>query len=263
LRPPEAELAAVRFALDLARRYPVRLCIAHSTLAGVIELAEASGVRDRVFVEATAHHLVLAAEQAVPRAGDPSWDNRYKVNPPLRPETLRTALAARLAQGIDGLGSDHAPHTLAEKAQPYDAAPSGIPGVEYQLPLALSWWREGRIGLERFIELTSGAQARFFGLNKGRIAEGADADLILVDPDATWTVGAGGDTVASRCGYSLYTGMRLRGRVEATWVAGQVAWTRAGGWTGPVPPRWADAAAESTAGSGGHAGAHVRDACCD
>ncbi len=259
LRPLEAELTAVNFALGLARRYPVRLCIAHTTSARVIELAEASGVRDRVFIEVAPHHLLLSSERIVPPD-----DNRFKVNPPLRPEAVRAALAERLAQGIDGLGSDHAPHTLAEKRQPYDAAPSGIPGVEYLLPLALSWWREGRIPLERLIELTSGAAARFFGLNKGRLAVGADADLILVDPDAVWTVGQGDDRVASRCGYTLYEGMTLRGRIELTIVGGRVVWTREHGWSDPVPARWAD-----TSGSGGAAasGPHVApagaDPCCD
>jgi dihydroorotase len=233
LRPLEAELSAVRFAIELAQRYPVRLCIAHTTSAHVIEAAEASGIRDRIFVEVAAHHLVLASEQI-----GPPDEQRFKVNPPLRPEKERAALAARLTEGIDGLGSDHAPHTLAEKRQPYDLAPSGIPGVEYQLPLAVSWWREGRISLSRLVELTSGAAARFFGLNKGRVEVGADADLILVDPEAVWTVGQGDDRVASRCGYSLYAGMTLRGRVELTLVAGHVAWSRELGWPDPAPARW-------------------------
>ena len=261
LRPLEAELAAVRFALELARRYPVRLCIAHSTSAEVIRLAEESGVRERVFVEVTPHHLVLASGDI-----DPPTDNRYKVNPPIRPESVRAGLAMRLGEGIDGLGSDHAPHTLAEKAQTYDSAPSGIPGVEYQMPLAISWWREGRISLDRLIALTSGSVSRFFGLNKGRIAAGADADLILVDPEAEWRIGAGGDQVASRCGYTLYAGMKLRGRIEMTIVGGHVAWTREGGWSDPVPARWAG---DSTPGSGGRPVAHVHrggstsDTCCD
>jgi dihydroorotase len=266
LRPLEAELAAVRFALELARRYPVRLCIAHTTSAQVIDLVEAGGVRGRVFVEVAPHHLLLAQERiGAGEDGRPGQDNRYKVNPPLRPEAVRAALAARLTAGIDGLGSDHAPHTPAEKRQPYDAAPSGIPGVEYQMPLAISWWREGRFSLERLIELTSGGAARFFGLNKGRVAEGADADLILVDPDAQWTIGRGDDRVASRCGYTLYEGMTVRGRIETTIVGGHVAWTRQGGWPDPVPARWRDA---NPPGSGGRGEAHAdpnapRDPCCD
>ena len=257
LRPLEAELKAVAFALGLAKRYPVKLCIAHTTSARTIELAEASGIRDRIFIEVAPHHLLLSGETIVP-----ADDNRYKVNPPLRSEAERAALARRLIQGIDGLGSDHAPHTLAEKRQPYDQAPSGIPGVEYQVPLALSWWRAGRLPLARLIDLTSGAAARFFGLNKGRIAEGADGDLILVDPDAVWTIGRGDDSVASRCGYSLYEGVSLKGRIEMTVVGGRVAWTREQGWPDPVPPRWAwsedqpggGAARESTA---------AKPPCCD
>lgn len=230
-RPLEAELAAVRQALALAAKYPVRLCLAHTTSARVVELAERSGIRDRVFVETAAHHLVLAAERIVPPE-----DNRYKVNPPLRPESERAALFRRLADGIDGLGSDHAPHTLAEKARPYPQAPSGIPGVEYQFPLALSWWRQGHVHLERLIGLTSANVARFFGLNKGALEPGKDADIVLVDPDARWTIGADGDAVASKCGWTLYGGMAVHGRVEVTIAAGRVMWTRARGWSEPDRP---------------------------
>jgi dihydroorotase len=264
LRPLRAELAAVGQALALAARYPVRLCIAHSTCAGVVDLAERSGIRERVFVEVTAHHLTLAAERIVPPE-----DNRYKVNPPLRPEAERAALFQRLARGIDGLGSDHAPHTLAEKSQPYAQAPSGIPGVEYQFPLALTWWRQGAIDTQRLIDLTSGNVSRFFGLDKGALEVGKDGDIVLVDPDAHWTIGADGaagpdgDRVASQCGWTLYGGMAMQGRVEATIRAGRVVWNRAGGWADPDRP------ASPTPGSGGKPQAHAaaqdraRDACCD
>jgi dihydroorotase len=257
LRPLEAELSAVRLALDLARRYPVRLCIAHTTSARVVEMAERSGIRERLFVEVAPHHILLSSDQI------PDLDaNLYKVNPPLRIEGERAALAARLENGIDGLGSDHAPHTLAEKRQSYELAPSGIPGVEYQMPLAISWWREGRISLERLIDITSGAAARFFRLPGGRISEGAEANLILVNPDAEWIVGSGDDQVASRCGYSLYAGLKLKGRVELTMVDGHIVWTRAGGWADPPPHQWAE---ERFPGSGGLASVHARrdTACCD
>jgi dihydroorotase len=149
---------------------------------------------------------------------------------------------------------------LAEKQQPYAQAPSGIPGVEYQFPLALTWWRQGAIDLPRLIALTSGNVSRFFGLNKGALEPGRDADLVLVDPNARWTVGADGDAVASRCGWTLYGGMAMQGRVEATIVGGRVAWTRAGGWTDPERPA---SPAASSPGSGGKGLAHASDACCD
>jgi dihydroorotase len=151
-------------------------------------------------------------------------ENRYKVNPPLRSEAERAELFARLGEGIDGLGSDHAPHTLAEKQAPYDRAPSGIPGVEYLFPLAVDWWRRGVISLERLLALTSGNAARWFGLPKGSLAPGADADLVLVQPDARWRVAQGDDAVASLCGWTVYEGRELLGRPEVTVVAGRVVY---------------------------------------
>ena len=223
LRSLAAELAAVDAALALARAHGVRLYLAHVTSARVVERAAASGLAGAICTEVCPHHLLLATEDIAP-----PLENRYKVNPPLRPEAERAALMAQLPAGIDVLGSDHAPHTLAEKEAPYDEAPSGIPGVEYLYPLAIDWWRRGRITLERLLALTSGNAARFFGLTKGALAPGADADLVLVDPDAEWVIGAGDDRVASKCGWTLYGGRRLRGRIERTLVAGRVVWRRGG-----------------------------------
>ena len=228
--------------------------VKYTPVGGTISVTVQRDGAERVFVEVTAHHLTLATERILPPD-----DNRFKVNPPLRAEAERAALFARLADGIDGLGSDHAPHTLAEKAQPYAQAPSGIPGVEYQFPLALTWWRKGVFSLQRLIDLTSGNVSRFFGLNKGGIESGKDGDLVLVDPEAYWTVGGNGDQVASKCGWTLYGGMAMHGRVETTIVAGRAAWTRATGWTDPDRPE----ARGGTPGSGGKPHAHGRDACCD
>jgi dihydroorotase len=224
LRSAEGELAAVRQALDWAREYGTRLYLAHCTLAGAVRLAEDSGIRERVFVEACPHHLLLSVDSIAGPA-----ENRYKVNPPLRTEAERAELFACLGAGIDGLGSDHAPHTMAEKEAPYDRAPSGIPGVEHLFPLALDLWRRGTISLERLLALTSGNAARWFGLPKGALAVGADADLVLVDADAEWTLGAGDDRVASKCGWSLYDGRTLRARPVATVVAGRVVYRHGAG----------------------------------
>jgi dihydroorotase len=226
LRSAEGELAAVAQALAWARRYGVRLYLAHCTLAGAIRLAGESGIRERVFVEVCPHHLLLSVADIAP-----PLENRFKVNPPLRTAAERAALCDTLtrpsgAGSCDGLGSDHAPHTLREKEAPYDEAPSGLPGVEYLFPLAIDMWRRGLLSLERLIALTSGNAARFFGLPKGRLAPGADADLALVDPDARWTVAAGDDAVASRCGWTPYQGRTLHGRVETTVVGGRVAYQR-------------------------------------
>ncbi|MDH4120079.1 MAG: dihydroorotase family protein [Deltaproteobacteria bacterium] len=219
IRSLEAELSAVTRALELAARHGTRLYLCHITSAQAVALAQAHPARDRVMVEACPHHLLLSVEGMA----DPV-PNRFKVNPPLRPEALRAELWSKLAAGIDVLGSDHAPHTLAEKEQPYDLAPSGMPGVEYLLPLALNEWAQGTFSLERLMDLTSGNAARFLGLNKGKLAPGFDADLVLVDTHRRWRVGEDGDRPASLCGWTPYQGRVIRGRVERTLVGGVIVY---------------------------------------
>jgi len=229
LRPLEAELRAVDQALAMAAEHGARLYLCHVTSARVLERVEASGIRGRVFVEVCPHHLLLSTEAvAAP------LENRFKVNPPLRAEAERAALFAELGRRIDGLGSDHAPHTLGEKGHAYDEAPSGIPGVEHLLPLAIDWWRRGVFDIDRLIALTSGNAARFLRLPKGTLHPGADADLVLIDPERHWTLGQDGDRVVSKCGWSPYLGRALRGRPEVTIVAGRVVYD----WERPeeIPP---------------------------
>lgn len=218
-RPLEAELQAVERALAWAAEYGVQLYLAHVTSARVLDLVEAHPRREQVFVEVCPHHLALAVESIA----EP-LPNRYKVNPPLRPEDERAALFEALAERIDGLGSDHAPHTLAEKDTPYEQAPSGIPGVEYLLPLALTWHHAGHYGLERLVALTSGNAARWFGLNKGSLEPRMDADLVLVDMDEAWSIAEGDDRVASACGWTPYAGRAMQGRPQVTIVGGRVVY---------------------------------------
>ena len=220
LRPLAAELSAVEQALALAKTWGNRLYLCHVTSAAVLDRVEASGIREQVFVEVCPHHLVLSLDAiAAP------LENRYKVNPPLREESQRRELFAALVNRIDGLASDHAPHTKEEKSAPYDEAPSGIPGVEYLLPLALTWWREGHIGMQRMIDLTSANVARFLDLPKGSLQPGRDADLVLVDPEHQWRIGAGGDSVASKCGWSPYEGRSVLARPEVTIAGGEVVYS--------------------------------------
>ena len=124
----------------------------------------------------------------------------------------------------DVLGSDHAPHTIEEKAKTYPASPSGMPGVQTLVPLLLNHVAEGRLSLRRFIELTSSGPQRVFGLvGKGRIALGYDADFTIVDLKKRWTVGR--DWLASRCDWSPFDGMDLTGKAVGTIVRGhRVMW---------------------------------------
>ncbi|MDH4225550.1 MAG: dihydroorotase family protein, partial [Deltaproteobacteria bacterium] len=220
LRPAEAELSSVRRALNLAARHGNRLYLCHITQAEVVELVEQSPIRDRVFVEVSPHHLLLSTQNM-----DEPLPNRLKVNPPLREEAQRQALWAMLAGRVDGLGSDHAPHTLAEKELPYSQAPSGLPGVEYLLPLALDWWASGEFDLARMAALTSGNVSRFLRLNKGRLAPGLDGDLVLVNTESRWHVAQGDDRVVSKCGWTPYAGRLMRTRPEVTVAGGRVVYS--------------------------------------
>jgi dihydroorotase len=122
------------------------------------------------------------------------------------------------------IGSDHAPHTRDEKARSYPASPSGMPGVQTLLPLLLDHVAKGRMSLQRLVDLTSAGAQRVFGLvTKGRIAAGYDADFSIVDLKAQWTVEE--RWLASRCGWSPFTGMALTGRPIGTIIRGQkVMW---------------------------------------
>ncbi len=123
---------------------------------------------------------------------------------------------------VDVLGSDHAPHTLEEKAKPYPASPSGMTGVQTLVPIMLDHVNAGRLTLERFVDLTSAGPQRLFGIvGKGRIAAGFDADYSVVDLKARWTIEQ--EWLASRCGWSPFTGMTLSGKVMGTFVRGHQA----------------------------------------
>ena len=215
LRALEAELRAVEQVLQLAKIYPIQLYVAHTTSAGVIERVEQSGLEERVMVEVCPHHLVLSTEDI-----QSPIENRFKVNPPVRRPAEQIALLEALGR-VGCLGSDHAPHTLQEKEAPYDQAPSGMPGVEYLLPFALTWWAEGKIDSHQLVELTSTRAANFFGMNKGKLEPGFDADIVLVDTEKVWRVGEGIDRITSKCGWSPYVGREMRGLPVVTIVGGR------------------------------------------
>jgi len=217
-RDDESALLATTRILKLARaaRRPVH--ILHITTPAELELIAQH--RDVATCEVTPQHLTLAAEDAYPRLG-----TYAQMNPPIRSAAHVAGLWHWLGQGVpDVLGSDHAPHTIEEKAKPYPASPSGMPGVQTLLPLMLDHVARGHLSIERLIDLTSAGVQRIFGLQcKGRIAVGYDADFSVVDRKGHFTITE--DWLASRCGWSPYTGMELRGRVVGTVIRGQaVMW---------------------------------------
>ena len=175
-------------------------------------------------VEVTPQHLTLTAEEAYPALGA-----RAQMNPPLRSAAHVAALWAGLAGGVaDILGSDHAPHTLEEKAKPYPASPSGMPGVQTLLPVMLDHAAAGRLSLARLVDMTSAGPQRLFGIaGKGRIAVGYDADLTVVDLRAERTIE--GAKMASRSGWTPFDGRKVRG-----WPVGTIIRGRRVMWDGDV-----------------------------
>ena len=217
-RDDESALLATRRILKLARDAGRRIHILHVTTPAELELIAQH--KDIATCEVTPQHLTLAAEDAYPRLG-----SYAQMNPPIRSGAHRDGLWHWLNQGVpDVLGSDYAPHTREEKAKVYPASPSGMPGVQTLLPLMLDHVANGRLTLQRLVDLTSAGPQRVFGLvTKGRIAAGYDADFSVVDLKARWTIEE--SWLASRCGWSPFTGMTLTGKPVGTIVRGQrVMW---------------------------------------
>ncbi len=217
-RDDDSAMLATKRIIALARAAGRRIHILHVTTPA--ELEYIAQHKDIATCEVTPQHLTLAGEDAYPRLG-----TYAQMNPPIRSGAHRDGLWHWLSQGVpDVLGSDHAPHLAEEKAKPYPASPSGMPGVQTLLPLMLDHVANGRLTMQRLVDLTSAGPQRVFGLvTKGRIAAGYDADFSIVDTTARWTVED--SWLASKCGWSPFTGMTLTGRPVGTIIRGQrVMW---------------------------------------
>ncbi len=215
-RDAETALTATRRLLRLARaaRRPVH--VLHVTTAE--EVALLRDHRDLATVEVTPQHLTLTAPECYERLG-----TLAQMNPPIREACHQEALWQAVRDGgVDCLGSDHAPHTLEEKAKPYPASPSGMPGVQTLVPVMLTHVAAGRLSLARFVALTSAGPARLYNMaGKGRIAVGFDGDFTVVDLHARRTIRR--DWLASRCGWSPFEGMTATGWPVVTVVRGHIA----------------------------------------
>jgi dihydroorotase len=214
-RTAEAEAAAVERAVAVAGDTGAQLHIAHTSTPEGVDTAAAAGAT----CEVTPHHLFLSREDL------DDLGTYGRMNPPLRDEARRAAVFERVADGtVDVLATDHAPHTVDEKEQGLWDAPSGVPGVETMLPLLLEAARQGHWSYERVRDLTARNPARIFDLpRKGRVEEGYDADLVLVDPDRPREIR--GDDLHSKCGWTPFEGW-TGVFPELTVVRGQVVYER-------------------------------------
>jgi len=214
VRDAESAIRSTRRLVGLAKALGKRIHVLHVTTAD--EIAFLADHKDVASVEVTPQHLTLTAPDAYERL-----KGYAQMNPPIREAHHQAGLWRGIAMGVaDVLGSDHAPHTKDEKARPYPASPSGMPGVQTLLPVMLTHVAEGRLTLERLVDLTSHGPQRIFGLaDKGRVAEGYDADLTMVDLNARRVIRH--DEMASRCGWTPFDGFEAKGWPTATIVRGK------------------------------------------
>ena len=214
-RDEEAAVISTARLIRIAKKHNKRIHVLHLSTAEELPLLAAA--RDVATVEVTPHHLTLSAVDYA-RLG-----TKLQMNPPVRDARHREALWDAINSGlVDVLGSDHAPHTLEEKAKPYPLSPSGMTGVQTLVPIMLNHVNEGRLSLERFVDLTSHGPLRIFNLRgKGRIAEGYDADFTIVDMKRTETITT--QWIESRCGWTPYDSVKVKGWPVGTFVRGHRA----------------------------------------
>ena len=214
-RSVEAALTATKRIVNLGRAAGRPVHVLHITSAE--EMAYLAEHKDVATVETTLNHLTMAAPDCYEEKG-----SLAQMNPPVRDAGHRDALWQAISDGVvDVIGSDHAPHTLEEKDRPYPSSPSGMPGVQTLLPLLLDHFNQGRLTLERLVDLTAYGPHRIFGIaKKGRIALGWDADLVAVDLKAKRTIT--NDWIASKCGWTPFDGKEVTGWPMATFVRGNI-----------------------------------------
>lgn len=215
----QAALLATQLALKLSNKYQRRLHILHLSTGEEAELLR----REKpswVTAEVTPQHLLLNTS-AYEKIG-----SLAQMNPPLRELRDNEILWQALLDGvIDFIATDHAPHTLAEKAQDYPNTPSGMPGVETSLPLMLTQAVQGRCTVAQVANWMSAAVAKAYKIpNKGKIAPGFDADLVLVDLDNYRPVVR--EEMVTKCGWSPFEGWNLTGWPVVTVVGGKVVFEK-------------------------------------
>jgi dihydroorotase len=221
-RSPEVAVSSTRRLLAIQAETGAKVHVLHISTADELPLlAAAKRTQGRkVTAEVTQHHLTLAGPDDYQRLG-----TYVQMNPPVRDVATREALWRGVADGtLDILGSDHAPHTHEEKRHPYPQSHSGMTGVQTTLPILLNHVAAGRLSLQHFVRMSSETPAEIFRIKgKGQIAEGFDADLVLVDLARIETIS--NRQIASRVGWTPYDGKRVQGWPIGTILRGhKVAW---------------------------------------
>ena len=202
-------------ALEMAMKHKTRLVLCHISTKEEVEMARAAKISNPGIIAETSCNYLWFCNEDYARLG-----SRVKCNPAVKTAADRQALRDALAQGlIDTIGSDHAPHLLSEKEGTYCKAPSGLPSIQQTLPVLLTIAAQEEIPLTRIASVFSENAAALYGLNRGKIAAGYEADLVVFDYSKEFQVKA--EDQLSKCGWTPYEGETLKGVIEAVYINGQ------------------------------------------
>lgn len=220
IRSREACYKSSSMAVELAAKYGSRLHILHISTEEELSLFSdsPSDVNKKITSEACIHHLWFT---------DKDYDDKgvyIKWNPAVKESRDRDAIREAVKNGrIDIIATDHAPHLRSEKEQPYTKSASGGPLVQHSLVAMYELVKQGVFTMELLVEKMAHAPARIFGVvDRGFIREGYYADLVLLDPDSSFTVSE--ENILSKCGWSPFEGTEFSSTVTHTWVNGELAW---------------------------------------
>jgi len=213
-RDEETAIRSTKRVLNIARKTGGKVHVLHITTAEEMEILAKN--KDICTVEVLPQHLTF---------NDSIYEDLgslAQMNPPIRAERHQKALWNAINSGVvDILGSDHAPHTLEEKAKPYPQSPSGLTGVQTLVPIMLDHVNNGKLTLERFVDITAHGANRVFSLKKkGRIAKGYYGDFTIVDMEQQWTIT--NDWIASKAGWTPYHNRKVKGKPTHTIIRGNI-----------------------------------------
>jgi dihydroorotase len=216
IRGREACYLSSSMAVELAKKYGTKLHILHLTTAEELKLFSNKPLSEKhITSEVCVHHLFFDEAYYYPLG------NKIKCNPAIKAASDREALLDALKAGyLDVIATDHAPHTIEEKSKHYFEAPSGLPLVQHALTLMLDFYHRGELGIEFIVDKMSHKVAELFQIkDRGYIDEGSYADLIIVDPNKSWTIDK--SNIAYKCGWSPLEGFIMKGKVISTMCNGQ------------------------------------------
>ena len=220
IRSEEACYDASSRAVAMAKKFGTRLHILHISTAKELSLFDNSIPLEekKITAEACIHHMWFSEEDYNTKGTLIKW------NPAVKTAQDRDQIfQAVVDDRIDVIATDHAPHTLEEKAQSYTKAPSGGPLIQHSLVAMLEFYHQGRISLEKIAEKMSHNVAKLFRIeDRGFIREGYFADLVLVDLNSPWTVST--ENILAKCGWSPFEGYTFQAKVTQTIVSGHLAY---------------------------------------